>query len=53
MAIKPICDRCGQELTAFGGLLFSPPDEHNHVTKLHVCVDCYQEILKEFKNDTA
>ncbi|HSX15114.1 MAG TPA: hypothetical protein VLE72_04425 [Candidatus Saccharimonadales bacterium] len=50
MAIKPICDRCGKELTKFGAILFSPPDDRSTVKKLHVCVDCYQAITKDFIN---
>jgi hypothetical protein len=50
MAIRPVCDMCSQELTKFGAILFSPPDEESKTLKLHVCVDCYKKILKEFKN---
>lgn len=49
MAIKPVCDRCRQELTKFGALLFSPPNSESQVHKYHICVDCYQIITKEFK----
>ena len=49
MTIKPICDKCGSELNTFGGILLSPPDEDNKVKKLHLCVECYQEIQKSFK----
>jgi hypothetical protein len=31
---------CGAELTEPGGLLFSPPDGFNRVTKIHLCPDC-------------
>lgn len=47
MAIKPICDRCKQELTDFGALMFSPPEGSN-VTKYHICKQCYAEMIKEF-----
>lgn len=50
MAIEPVCDRCGEKLESFGGLVFSPPSEKNEVRKFHVCVDCYgrvEEVLKE------
>ncbi len=41
--IKPICDFCTEELTDFGGLLFSPP-VNNMVEKLHVCKACYAKL---------
>ncbi|HMS23949.1 MAG TPA: hypothetical protein PKB09_04040 [Candidatus Saccharibacteria bacterium] len=43
MAIKPNCDYCGNELTKFGAILLSPPDEKNQVIKYHVCVDCFEK----------
>lgn len=49
MAIRPVCDRCGLELTEFGALLFSPPSPDNEVHKYHICVDCYVIITKEFE----
>ncbi|HRV75804.1 MAG: hypothetical protein H6799_03185 [Candidatus Nomurabacteria bacterium] len=49
MAIRPECDTCGEELTKFGAILFSPPDEESRTLKLHICVECYKEILKKFK----
>jgi hypothetical protein len=48
MAIKPICDKCKHELTDFGGILLSPPDEKGMVKKWHLCDGCYEEITKEF-----
>lgn len=50
MAIRPKCDMCGEELTKFGAILFSPPDEESKTLKLHVCVGCYKNILKKFKH---
>lgn len=52
MAIKPICDKCGNELTEFGGILFSPPDENSTVKKFHLCVACYKAIVEGFKKTT-
>jgi hypothetical protein len=49
MAIRPVCDKCEKELTKFGAILFSPPDEESKTLKLHVCVDCYKKIVKSFK----
>lgn len=43
MAIKPRCDRCGQELSEFGGILLSPPDQKNN-KKFHLCNACYTAI---------
>ncbi len=49
MAIKPVCDRCKKELKTFGALLFSPPDKKSVVRKFHVCVVCYEKLVREFK----
>lgn len=42
--IKPNCDKCGNELKEFGGILLSPPDKDNKVVKDHLCVKCYDTI---------
>jgi len=47
MTIKPICDKCKNELDEFGGILLSPPDENNRVKKLHLCKNCYGEISSD------
>lgn len=49
MAIKPVCDKCGNELEDFGGILLSPPDENSRVDKLHLCKTCYQEVIDSFE----
>lgn len=46
--INPTCDKCKQELTEFGALLFSPPKE-NKVTKYHLCVACYDDITDKLQ----
>ncbi len=46
MAINLPCDFCKKKLKEFGGLLFSPPNKHGEVKKLHACIKCYKEILK-------
>lgn len=48
MAIKPTCDKCGNELTEFGAILFSPPDQKSTVKKFHLCKKCYAKIVTEF-----
>ncbi|GBE16431.1 hypothetical protein BMS3Abin15_00247 [bacterium BMS3Abin15] len=48
MAIKPVCDKCKNELNDFGGILFSPPDEESRVKKFHLCKDCYKKIVDSF-----
>ena len=48
MAIKPVCDKCGQELAEYGGILLSPPDKHGKVYKYHLCVACYEKIISTF-----
>lgn len=50
MAINPKCDKCGMELTEFGAILLSPP-ENNMVRKFHLCKECYKEFFKELKSD--
>ncbi|KND51679.1 MAG: hypothetical protein ABA06_00265 [Parcubacteria bacterium C7867-001] len=47
MAIAPHCDFCKTELTDFGGLLFSPPDENGMAKKMHLCKACYERITNE------
>ena len=46
--IKPICNRCGEELTKFGAILLSPPDKKNKVKKYHICKKCFKLMLTEF-----
>ena len=48
MTIKPICDICKKELTEFGAILLSPPDNDGHVKKYHICNECYI-LFKEEK----
>ncbi len=50
MAIKPVCDKCKNELTDFGGILLSPPDYQNNVKKYHLCKACYAEVVESFGN---
>ncbi len=46
MAIKPICDKCKEELEEFGGLAFSPPSEDGKTfNKFHLCVKCFYKFL--------
>lgn len=49
MAIKPVCNRCGKELTEFGAILFSPPDASERTKKWHLCKACYEDIVRNFK----
>ena len=46
MAITPICDKCGNKLNQFGGLIFSPPDNKGNVKKWHLCKKCYKLTTK-------
>lgn len=48
MAINPTCDKCGIELSEFGGILLSPPNEKGLVKKFHLCVKCYLAIKSNF-----
>jgi hypothetical protein len=44
MAIKPVCDKCKEELKEFGAILLSPPDSESKVKKFHLCVSCYEGL---------
>lgn len=48
MVIAPKCDRCGKELTEFGAILLSPPNNKSEVHKFHICVSCYTQIISDF-----
>ncbi len=49
MAIAPVCDKCGEEMQDFGGLLFSPPTAESTVQKFHLCKSCYADIEQTLK----
>ena len=46
MAINPKCDKCSEELKDFWAILLSPPKD-DYVRKYHICIECYNEIIKE------
>lgn len=48
MAISPRCDICKKELTEFGAILLSPPDESGSVRKFHVCAECYMKLCETY-----
>lgn len=48
MAIEPTCDKCMEELTDFGGIILSPPNENEMVRKYHLCKNCYNKIIEKF-----
>ena len=50
MPIKPICDKCKNELNDYGALLFSPPNLDNDVKKYHICKDCYNKIINTIED---
>ena len=52
MAIKPRCDKCGKELTEFGGILLSPPQGHT-VKKYHLCASCYAVVSRGIGKKTT
>lgn len=52
--IKPKCDKCGEELQAYGGLAFSPPEtlpdeSPSQVDKIHICVKCWKLLIAWLK----
>ncbi len=46
MAISPKCSKCSNELDEPGGILLSPPDNENKAKKYHLCVQCFNKIIK-------
>jgi len=50
MAIKPLCDKCCNELTDYGAILLSPPNNSSEVKKFHICLNCYKDIEAELTN---
>jgi hypothetical protein len=50
MAIRPKCDKCGEELNDFGAILLSPPNEKNEVRKFHLCQACYKTLAASLKD---
>ncbi len=51
MSIKPSCDKCKEELNEFGAILLSPPDSDSQVDKMHLCVNCYDQMLEIIKEN--
>ena len=51
MAIKPMCDQCGNELSEFGAIILSPPNNKNMVQKFHLCTDCYKKLELPTQDD--
>lgn len=49
--IKPVCNKCNEELNDFGGILLSPPDSDDNVKKHHLCKECYQIIVEGLKTN--
>lgn len=45
MSLDVGCVRCGDDLAAPGGLLFSAPDERGMVSKAHLCSGCYWRVI--------
>jgi hypothetical protein len=44
MAITPLCDKCKKELTDFGAILLSPPNNDSMVRRFHICKECYEKM---------
>jgi len=45
--INPKCDKCKEELEEFGAILLSPPDNRGNVKKYHICIKCFDIIVKD------
>lgn len=52
MAITPTCDKCGEELRDFGGILLSPPNDGDMVKKYHICKVCYEKFEAALEQTT-
>jgi hypothetical protein len=46
------CFRCRHPIDIPGALLFSPPDDHDTCTKIHLCSTCYAATLLFFQLPT-
>jgi len=49
--INPKCDfkigtECEGELIHYGAILFGPPTGKNKVQKYHICIECYNALMK-------
>lgn len=44
MPIAVVCVSCRKELDEPGGVILSPPDEMQRVTKYHACVKCFEYL---------
>lgn len=52
--IVPRCDKCGEELMAYGAIILSPPiikDEIQNVEKYHICKTCYNDLMHWIFNE--
>lgn len=45
--MKIQCSDCGEDLEEPGALVFSPPDKADYCQKLHLCVDCWEDLHRE------
>jgi len=48
MSLDQRCNKCGDHLHEFGGLMIGPPYEDGKVVKWHLCRSCYQFIISRF-----
>jgi len=47
VAIEPKCDKCKEELDDYGAILWSPPDGRGKCDKYHICLKCFDIIVRE------
>ncbi len=51
--LKLECDKCHQELSRPGALIFSPPtDDAWLVEKYHICTDCWAAVMALLKGES-
>ena len=50
MAIKPICDICGDELMDYGANMYSPPTREGILIKEHICKKCWGVFVLFFSS---
>lgn len=46
--MKIDCGACSSELEELGALVFTAPDVDGHVSKIHLCVECFDAIFNYF-----
>jgi hypothetical protein len=43
----PHCDLCQEDIKEAGSLLFGPPTANGYVRKFHICIACFEKIMRD------